>query len=346
MLSNFTAHDLSTCRRVAVKGGGFAMDDYWCWCGSVIAADGRYHMFASRWPKGLPFHPGWLTNSEIVRASADRPEGPYTFEEVVLKPRGNAYWDGDSTHNPRVVKVGDRYVMYYMGSRHPFATPRLGEPLTLQDPRVIVARSNKRIGIATATRITGPWQRLDKPVFEPVPDSYYSFFTSNPAPVIAADGSVTLVFKCRRYLPSRTHSGMMLGVAQAPRPEGPYTVITPEPIFGGPGQAELEDPFAWRSSRGIEMIAKDMSGKICGQSGGGIAAWSPDGKQWHIEESPGWLRDVQWSDGTSSRLGSAERPFVLFENGRPTHLFLAVADGPGGFEHASRTWVQSFALQQ
>ena len=30
--------------------GGFKMDGYWIWCGSVIKGeDGRYHMFSSRW---------------------------------------------------------------------------------------------------------------------------------------------------------------------------------------------------------------------------------------------------------------------------------------------------------
>lgn len=46
----------------APVGGGFAMDGYWVWCGSVIKAtgrgeDGKYHMFASRWPRGLSFTP-------------------------------------------------------------------------------------------------------------------------------------------------------------------------------------------------------------------------------------------------------------------------------------------------
>lgn len=61
----------------APVGGGFSMEGYWVWCGSVIQGeDGRYHMFASRWPKTLPFHPGWGVASEIVRADSDTPRGP------------------------------------------------------------------------------------------------------------------------------------------------------------------------------------------------------------------------------------------------------------------------------
>jgi hypothetical protein len=62
----------------APLNGGFRMNDYWVWCGSVVKGeDGRFHMFASRWPRGLSFSPHWLTNSEIVRAVSDKPEGPY-----------------------------------------------------------------------------------------------------------------------------------------------------------------------------------------------------------------------------------------------------------------------------
>src|SRR5262245_42584521 len=67
---------------VVPRNGGFRMEGYWVWCGSVIKGDdGRYHLFASRWPKDITFHPGWMTSSEIVRAVADRPEGPYVRSE-------------------------------------------------------------------------------------------------------------------------------------------------------------------------------------------------------------------------------------------------------------------------
>ncbi|RED87566.1 hypothetical protein [Cohnella phaseoli] len=69
----------------APMGGGFRMEGYWVWCGSVVKdEEGRFHMFASRWPTWLPMHPGWIVASEIVRAVADTPEGPYHFQEVVL----------------------------------------------------------------------------------------------------------------------------------------------------------------------------------------------------------------------------------------------------------------------
>ena len=38
-------------------------------------------MFASRMVRGCGLD-NWATNSEVIRAVADKPEGPYTFTEV------------------------------------------------------------------------------------------------------------------------------------------------------------------------------------------------------------------------------------------------------------------------
>ena len=105
-------------------GTGFEMEGYWVWCGSVVkGGDGKYHMFASRWPKAYPMHPGWLLASEVVRAVSDTALGPFTFAEVVLPARGAEYWDGRATHNPHIKKHGDTYVLFYMGSTNPFRSP-------------------------------------------------------------------------------------------------------------------------------------------------------------------------------------------------------------------------------
>lgn len=88
--------------------GGFRDDNYWIWCGSVIKDDdGLFHMFASMWSKKTPFAPNWLTHSRIVRATSATAEGPYTYVEDVIAPRGPDYWDGCMSHNPTIHKVGD-----------------------------------------------------------------------------------------------------------------------------------------------------------------------------------------------------------------------------------------------
>ncbi len=331
----------------AQRQGGFHLDDYWVWCGSVVRGeDGRYHLFASRWPRAFPFHPAWMTHSEVVRASAITPAGPYRFEEVVLPARGPEYWDGDSTHNPCVVRFGDQYLLFYTGSRCPLPLPAAGESFPLSDPRCAVARSNKRVGLATAPSVFGPWTRRDQPILPTRPGTFYSHLTSNPAPVVHEDGSVLLVFKGRPYA-GRAHGRMQIGVARAPHWSGPYEVVTPTPIFGANPQETIEDVCAWPSADGYGLIAKDMTGSICGEKHAGIQAFSRNGLDWTICDPPqSWSRRIVWDDGTVQVMGSCERPFLLFEGNQLTHLFLAMADGPGGFQHATRTWNQSIPFRR
>ncbi|WP_261302252.1 glycoside hydrolase family protein [Paenibacillus andongensis] len=322
----------------APREGGFRMEGYWVWCGSVIRGeDERYHMFASRWPKSLPMHPGWLVASEIVRAVSDTPEGPYTFQEVVLPARGAQYWDGRSTHNPHITKFGDKYLLYYMGSTHPLPDVVAGDGFGLEDPRCIVARSNKRVGLAMADSVNGPWERSDNPILPVRPNRFDSYLTSNPAPCLHEDGSVLLVYKARQY-EGNLHGKMTIGAAAADNYQGPYRVLTEEPIFP-PDQFHIEDPFIWKTPEGYELLAKDMEGTLCGEKHGGIHAVSPDGLSWQLSETPkSYSRTVLWDDGTEQTMGNLERPFLLFHDGKPTHLFAAVADGPGGFRNAANTW--------
>lgn len=317
------------------RASGFRMDGYWVWDASVIKGDdGQYHMFASRWPKDISFHPGWMTNSEVVHAVAAKPEGPYTFKAVALPARGVEYWDGRATHNPTIRKHGDTYLLFYIGSTHPLGDAPRGVKFELTDPRCIVARSNKRIGVATSKSLDGPWTRLDQPILDTKAGTFYSFLTSNPAPVVHADGSVLMVFKSRRYKPDGTHSAMMLGLARAKNYLGPYAVVGNEPLFGPGKIGELEDPFAWQNADGTyELIAKDMTGNVVGEKHAGVHAVSRDGEHWTLAAKPkAWSRTLTFDDGKTETMGQLERPFILFENGRPAFLFGAVGDGPGGFD--------------
>ena len=333
--------------------GGFRMDGYWIWCGSVIRGeDGNYHMFASRWSKSLPMHPGWLVASEIVRAVSKTPEGPYAFAEVVLPARGAQYWDGRSTHNPRIMKVGDTYVLYYMGSTHPFNDVEDGEILEHTGFRTISARANKRIGIAVSKSIFGPWERSNRPILEPRPDKFDNFFTSNPAPAIDKDGKVILVYKTRTYAkppyPKYLQGKMSLGVAAADSYDDFYHALKDEPLLKNP-EYELEDPFIWNDEEGYHMIVKDMNGKICGEPMGGVYASSENGIDWDFQKDfLVYSRKVLWSDGVVREMGNLERPFILFEDGKPTHLFFAVSDGVDGegFMKCENTWNMVIPLKR
>lgn len=332
----------------APRTPAFESEGYWVWGSSVVKGeDGKYHMFVSRFPKSLPFHPGWMVASEIVHAISDTPQGPYRFSDVALPARGAQYWDGRSTHNPRILKYKGKYYLIYMGSTHPFAEPTYAE-LTLSSPWCTVGRANKRIGLAVSDSPYGPWKRFDEPILKTKPNTFYSFLTSNPSPVLQEDGSVMMIFKGRAYTPNGKHSDMSLGIAYAPSIEGPYTVLNnDQPIFQVDGQGEAEDPFLWKDKRGYHAIFKDHVAKFTGERGGGVMAHSKDGIHWTVDKDPkAYSLTVEWEDGKVEKQGQLERPFLLFdENGKMTHAFFATMDGPGGFENANKSWNMVIPIQ-
>lgn len=326
--------------------GGFAMEDYWVWCPSVIKGeDGLYHMFASRWPKKYPFHPGWGMASEIVRAVSHKAEGPYQFAEVVLPARGAGYWDGRATHNPVIQKCGTEYLLFYIGITYPYPDFERPEELNHNSLQWLAARASKRIGLAVSKSVYGPWIRRDHPVLDVRPGYFDDFLVSNPAPCVNPDGSCLLIYKARTYrLPpyqdqSDLFSGMKLGAAWTDHYSRPFTRLTNEPIFSQK-EGTLEDPFIWKTGKGYAMIAKDWGGTYTGDVGSAVYAQSTDGIHWHVcSDHPAFTRDVLWEDGIIRRMGNMDRPFLLFESDQATHLFVATNDGSeAGFATMTRSF--------
>jgi hypothetical protein len=334
----------------APVGGGFRMDGYWVWCGSVVQShiDGRYHMFASRWPRNLAFAPNWMSNSEIVRAVADKPEGPYTFQEVVFAPRGAPYWDGRMTHNPTIHKHGDTYLLFYVGTTYDEPTPTPASQLIGGSPLQIKIRGNQRIGLATAPSPEGPWVRADKPILDVSASGFDSYLVTNPAPCVGADGSVLLVYKGAAGQPSKLH----LGVAKAPHYTQPFVKQTTTPLFPAPAGAphpyrHVEDAYIWREDGQYHLIMKDMDGSSGGEKGGGLYATSADGVDWQLAAKPqAYSRKVRWSDGQVRDMAAFERPQLLIQNGKPTHLFAATGrNAEGAFWKFDETWNMCIPLK-
>lgn len=331
--------------------GGLHMEGYWVWCGSAIKAeDGRYHLFASRWKKDQPMHPGWLFGSEIVRAVSDVPEGPYQFEEVVLSSRGHQYWDGMAVHNPHITRYQDTYLLYYIGTTWPFPKPAGKDRVAIEDVRTDVARANKRIGLAWAKSIYGPWHRSNEPILKPRPESFDNLYVTNPAPCFLADGQVELLYKSAgvRQDPDKPgghiHGAMQFGLAHAASWNSEYRACRNEPIFSE--ELLMEDPFLWRDEAGFHMIAKDMTGKICGEKYGGVYAHSADCRSWSAEVGRlAYSRRVLFDDGSIRTLGNLDRPFILFEEGKPRCLFFAASNGTESFLDATDTWNQTIPLR-
>ncbi|WP_299668743.1 glycoside hydrolase family protein [uncultured Polaribacter sp.] len=318
--------------------GAFKMDDWIIWGGSVVKAeDGKYYMFASRWPKKLTMR-AWITNSEIVLAVSDTPQGPYKFKQVVLPSRGKEYWDGMITHNPNIQFHDGKYILYYTGSTYTF-----NQPIDTIPSRDFYEKAwnNKRVGIAVADAPTGPWKRMDKPIIQPRKGMWDGAIISNPAPVIHEDGSVLMVYKSApvTYPERNKNRKMRFGVLTANHYLGEYTRMGADnKIRIKPIETDVEDPYIWHDGTKYFMLAKCMNKLITGEKGAGFMATSKDGIEWETPDNPAaYGKTLNLSDGTKEKMKKLERPQILIENGKPTHVFFACINSKSEIFNTVRT---------
>jgi hypothetical protein len=279
----------------APESSGFRMAGYWLWDGSVIKVGDTYHLFASRWPKGHPFPEDYRRHSQIVRATSRDPLGPYVFQEVVLSGRGGSYWDGQIAPNPTIHKIGDTYVLYYIGSDDHTLQPGGKLPL-------------RRISYATATAITGPWVRLDQPIVQE--DS------NNPAVCVEPDGGVKLLYRT---------ADLRVKIAAAPSFRGPYAVVN-DNVWPA---TRLEDFDFFKVQGKYYIICEDNVGGVTGHdrwgallvSSDGITGWKP------VDRTPAYDHAVRFADGSVLQCSRRERPQLMTEDGEIKALWTSVFDG-------------------
>jgi hypothetical protein len=103
---------------------------------------------------------------------------------VVLQKRPD-HWDNSRVHNPKIVKAGSKYVLYYINSAN-------------------------QTGYAVADSVLGPWQRSEK----------VAIHASNPAPLVKPDLSIYCF--CRLRDSAGVNRGVAF---TAPSFERPYSVL-------------------------------------------------------------------------------------------------------------------------
>jgi len=270
---------------------GFRMEGYFVWCGAAVRVGQTYHLFASRWPEATGFPEGYRQYSEIVRATAPRPEGPYAFREVVIGKRPAGKWDSAMAHNPAIYRVGDTFVLYYNASDE--------------------GSTYRQIGIATAASVEGPWMRSDRPL-----DLGIESDANNPAALFEPDGSVKLIWRDAR---------LRVVVSTAPSFWGPYRAAN-EDVWP---RARLEDFFLFRQEGRAVLLCEDNEGSVTGHERWGALLSSPDGiRDWQpCRPSVAYDHDIRWTDGTTFQATRRERPWLLMEEGRPVCLFTSIWDG-------------------
>ncbi|MCX6238027.1 MAG: glycoside hydrolase family protein [Bacteroidia bacterium] len=295
------------------------LEGYYVWGTSpIVAPDGKIHVFFSRWDakKGMG---GWINSSEIAHAVADKPEGPYSQIETILAPRGEGFFDGTTCHNPHIQFVDGKYCLFYIGNSNK-------------------KTDTKRIGLATSESLYGPWKRPDKPLIEAGETGKWDdHCTSNPAFLKHPNGQYWVYYKSWNTdeydhpVNPAIRGNRKYGLAISEKLEGPYIKYSGNPIidyskFGN--NRQLEDGNVFIEKRRFYMIARDM-GRFDHEVG--IILESKDGIHWsepkisyfgvshYVEQPP--------APSNLKKYGRFERPQILMQNGKPTHLFVASQGG-------------------
>ncbi len=284
----------------AEPASGFRMDGYYVWCGSCIRGDdGKYYLFASRWPKETGFPDGYMHHSEIVIAVTDALDKPFQLEQVLFSGRPGGYWDSQMAHNPQILRIGDEYLLFYIGTEDGTAEKR-------------------KIGIAHSRSLTEGWVRPDAPLA--LPDN-----ANNPAAVITPDGGILLAYR---------DGELKVSTAYAPSYDQPFFVLKYD-IFP---LGRIEDMYLFRNGDRYEIIAEDNGGTYTGLIGAGVHFSSADGRLWELcEPMQVYDRTVTYTDGTTLQLQRRERPQLLFDE-ELVYLFTTAKINGATREAGGITW--------
>ena len=313
----------------------------WTWGGSPIVDDGGvYHLFASEMSNlcGI-LH--YCVNSRVIHLVSPNATGPYERREIALAPRRRE-WDNGAVHGISVHRLPNKtYALLYMGSMQPALSHQPNCTPGSNDSSAnttLGSRAGRRIGVATAETLSGPWRRQHSPLFGPDAAAWDDIDVSNPSPIIAKDGSIVMLYK------GRGRHTQHVGLAFAPAIDGPYTRNN-----SGATVPDLpgEDPYGWIDEATGVYHALFHDGN--GASSAGRHRWSRDGVHWsggapHIDDlaytgAMAWANDSAVSParrGRASVLARRERPQVLLGGtaggsagssyGHPTVLFTSAQD--------------------
>ncbi len=315
-------------KRLRPLGRILELKGYYVWgCSPVVAPDGKFHVFFSRWDasKGMG---GWINSSEIAHAVADNAQGPYQNIETILAPRGEGFWDGTTCHNPHIQFVDGKYCLFYMGNSN--------------------SRTNtKLIGLAISGSLNGPWERPSAPLLETGrPGTWDDHCTSNPSFIKHPNGQYWLYYKSwntQEYehpADPKIRGNRKYGLAISDKLEGPYIRYSEKPIidyskFGN--NRQLEDGNVFIEDGKFYMLARDM-GRFDHQVG--IILESGDGINWSVPKisyfGASHYIELPPKPKHLSKYGRFERPQILMQDGNPTHLFVTAQ---GGKYHSSSPFV-------
>ncbi|OON96069.1 MAG: hypothetical protein ATN31_10230 [Candidatus Epulonipiscioides saccharophilum] len=314
-------------------------------CAPIYGEDGLVHVYYSRWIHKYAKPVGWVVSCEIAHAVSESPEGPFRFVDIALEGRGGNHWDSWSIHNPSVYKIGDQFVLLYLGtdgsslgiSRDEF----LAQPQEVQDEMFKKLIRSKRVGMAVSNSANGPWKRIsdEHPLIEAgKPGEWDDICTTNPALVVTPEGKFYMYYKGWSEQSVRETNGYgnrMYGVAIADKLEGPYIKYEDNPnlefSYLGP-TIQCEDAYIWYEDGIYKAIMRGMG--VFGNDEDGVYITSSDGLHWDGVPQIGFRESFHYFPEEAEPLfrplkGRFERPQILFhpETGRPDYLFCSLRGG-------------------
>lgn len=256
----------------------------------------------------------YCSNSRIIHLTASHSLGPYKRSGIALEPSEPPAWDSGAVHGPTIHRLRNgTWVLYYMGTNNTW------DPLHGTHPNCSVtpdpqrgSRASRRIGVATATSLYGPWMRRSVPVFGPSTSGAWDWLdVSNPTPIIFANLTTVLLYKGRGHIQA-------MGAAKSDHFAGPFVRVRPEaPVLS----AAVEDTWAWvqPAARDRPEVLHTLSHVGNGAHAAGGHAWSLDGVSWVDTTvarggAPSYTGRVHWADGSTTILARRERPQILLRH--------------------------------
>lgn len=289
----------------------------------VIGKDGKVHLYVAEWP--MPGDEeekfsGWYKHSRIAHYVGDSPEGPFEFLRIAVPDKDGKF---NAPHNPTIRQIDGKYVLSFIVNE--------GDDTSTQ-----------RIIMYVADDLNDEW----RPAKGALPDGTILSLPTNKNiwshescrgitnPSLIKFGDQYLMYFKAVICDSETPSDWMLwhfgyGVAISDDLEGPYEYF-PDRIT--PEELQLEDVAAFGYQDKVYMLSRDIRGTL-GSHEGGIIWNSSDGLVFTMEDTqrsfeqlasyigPNKLVDAAVYRGTPQ--GQLERPQLLFENGKPTYMYLA-----------------------
>ena len=344
-------------KSAVIGSSAFQVPGHFVWGGSVEKGkDGKFYMIYTAIETGVyPFNDAWVLGSKFGLAVSDRPDGGFRHLGFFLNKDGfrpdSSSWDAQMVHNPHVRKFGDKYYLYYIGSKDRGNEGVVAEGDTL--PRRHRVQQFLSIGVLEFESFTdllsGKFKHFDRPILTArtrvkstdiinpspmgtivLPDN---IIVCNPSVVYRPDdGKYLMYFKGNRYDPEWRG---VHGVAMSESPVGPFVAkdFTVFEIAHETKRCSAEDPYVWYSEKEGKFFAvlKDFNGAYTGLDGPGLALMeSEDGINWSLSQNPLFMKkELILKSGDTIQVNRLERPqLYINEEGIPEVLYAACAIDP------------------